>query len=78
MTGAFAAEIAGAGASSQAPSPSDVLSTLVEELTARAIAEVALANKAQHDADILQLKGRIEQAKRDLGAEKAMVATRQA
>ena len=78
MTGAFTAEAAGTGAGNQIPSPSDVLSTLVENLTALATAEVAPADKAQHDVEILQLKGRIEQAKRDLDIEKAMMVTRQA
>ena len=66
------------GQATKAPSSSDALSTFVEELTARATAEVAPANKAQNDAEILQLKRRIEQAKRDLDAEKVMIVTRQA
>ena len=69
---------AGAGGSGQALSPADVLSTLVEEFIARAMAEVAPADKAQHDAELLQLKGRIDQAREDLKTEKAMIAIRQA
>ena len=75
VTGAFTA---GAGGSGQAPSPADTLSALIEELTTRAVAVVAPVDKARHDAEILQLKGRIEQARRDLNVEKAMIATRQA
>ena len=42
------------------------------------MAKAAPADKAQHDAQLLQLKGRIDQAKENLKVEKAMIAMRQA
>ena len=68
----------GARAGDPPPSPSDTLSTLVDTLTALLIAEVAQANKERHDTEVAQVKSRIEQAKLDLAAEKARMATRQA
>ena len=47
-------------------------------MTALATAEVAQADKEQHDAEVAQVKSWIEQAKLDLAAEKARMATRQA
>ena len=75
-TGALTSEAMGARAGDLPPSPSDILSTLVDTLTALATAEVAQADKEQHDAEIAQVNSRIEQAKLDLAAEKARMATR--
>ena len=77
-TAALISDAMGARAGDPPPSPSDALSILVDTLTALAIAEVAQADKEQHDAEIAQVKSRIEQAKLDLAAEKARMATRQA
>ena len=75
-TAALTSDAVGARAGDPAPSPSETLSVLVDTLTALLTAEVAQANKEQHDAEVAQVKSRIDQAKLDLAAEKTKMAAK--
>lgn len=75
-SGSMATAIAGAGGPVR-PS-AQVLSELLEALATFLTVEVTLANQAKHNVDIAKLRDEIAQAKEDLNAENARMATERA
>ena len=67
-----------AGAGGSAPPPAQVLSDLFDTLETLMAAEVDAAARDQHNAEIAKVKDQITQAKADLAAENARMATERA
>ena len=64
-----------AGAGSSVPPPAQVLSDLFDALAMLMAAELDAASRDQHNAEIAKVKDQIAQAKADLAAENARMAT---
>ena len=64
-----------AGAGSSAPPPAQVLSDLLDALATFMVTEVDEAARDQHNTEIAKVKDQITQAKADLAAENARMAT---
>ena len=73
FSGSAIATPAGAGGST--PPPAQVLSDLFDALAMLMAAEVDIATRDQHNAEIAKVKDQITQAKADLVVENARMAT---
>ena len=70
-----ATAIATAGAGGPVRPLAQVLSELLEALATLVTLELTLANQAQHNMDVAKLHDEVAQAKEDLNAENARMAT---
>ena len=78
MAGAQPVQNPTAGVGGPAHSPAQVLMDLTDKMTALLTATVVLADQAQHEAEVAQLKLDIAKAKEDLAAEGIRMAAERA